>query len=224
MNRRARLQPGQDLRRRLQQLQAQVRKEAHGRTYTPKRNPPIIVDVPWNQVIVSEYSTSGTSATTSTSFNSYSVYLLLTSQLGLQSFAPSLEFRFIRIEMWNMATSANSVASLVMDVYPLQTKASGEVGAIARVEDAPGRQQWAAVGYEWPSSHQNYVFQIAGAQPSTDPTIVRYFTDLPSSAVLLRFHLLWRPTVALPPMLNRFRSSLNSSVNSTRSSGEFVKV
>lgn len=187
----------------LRQIRALVHREAHGRSYTPKRNPPMIKEVPWNQLVVSEQSTSEKAVTSATSFNSYAVYALLTSQLGIQASAPSLEFRFLRVEAWNMATAANSVSSLIMDVYPLQTKASGEVGAIARLEDSPGRQQWAAVGYEWPVSHQNYVFQIAGTAPSTDPTIVRYYSSVAGAEVWLRFHVLWRPTVALPPMLSR---------------------
>lgn len=192
----------------LRQLRVHVHAESSGRRYTPSRTPRVVSDNPWNRLVVTEESTSTANTATVTSFNSYAVYLLLTGQLGLQSFAPSIEMRFERVEMWNMgpvavaAAPSPAPAAIIMDVFPLQTQ-TVLTQCIARLEDQPGKNQWACVGFEWPASHKNFVLAVAGSAPSSDPVIVRYYSSVGSSIVWVRFHVLWRPIVALPPMLSK---------------------
>lgn len=194
----------QQLRKQVAQLRAEVRRDEHGRKYTPTRSPRSIAELPWNPIVLTDFQTSSSTVTTGTILNPYAVYISLIAQLGLQTAAPPVEFRFQRVEAWNMgAASGDTDAALILEAYALQGVYDTPY-PIARLEDQPAKNQWAACGYEWPASHKNYVWQIPGKEPTYNPAIIRFYSDVASSRVWLRFHLLWRFTVAQPPLFGEF--------------------
>jgi hypothetical protein len=182
------------------QLRNVIRFEADGRMFTPQRTPPRITDVPWNSIVVTRTDTTNSTTTTPVAYTMHDVYLFLNEQLGQANNGLfSMEFRFTRVESWNLGDNA----SIIMDVFPLQTLTT-LTSVMARLEDQPGRNQWACVGYEWPRSHRNYVFQDTGAAaPTGNPQICRVFSDVAASRIWVRWHMLWRYTVTLPPSLMR---------------------
>lgn len=184
----------------LQQLRQQLRVDVDGRKFTPHRTPPRITDVPWNSLIVTRGDITSATATTPTSYSVHDVYLFINDQIGQAANGLfSMEFRFSRVEAWNFGLDA----SLIMDVWPLQTY-SAIIPCMARLEDQPGKNQWAAVGFEWPRSHRNYIFQDVGlTPPTTNANICRIFSNVVSSPFWVRWHLLWRYTVTQPPSLTR---------------------
>lgn len=184
-------------------IRRQLRVDVDGRKFTPQRTPPRITDVPWNSLVITRSDTTGATITTPVLYTLHDVYLFLNAQIGQAANGLfSMEIRFSRVEAWNFGDSA----SLIMDVWPLQTY-SAIVPCMSRLEDQPGKNQWAAVGFEWPRSHTNYVFQDTGAAaPTTNPNICRVYSDVASSQIWIRWHVLWRYTVSLPPSLTRIAS------------------
>lgn len=186
-----------------------LRIQTHGRKYSPKCTPSLVCDSPWNHIVVSDFQQIS-AITEPDILNPYAIYISLINQIGLTSAAPPVEFRLQKVEVWAMDSTP---VGFIMDVYPLQTLATGGF-PIERCESLPGKNQWACAGYQWPASHQNYVFQIPGSEPSTNPTILRIYTSAPNADFWIRYHLLWRVSVSTyPQLLDRFQKLMlkNSS-------------
>lgn len=184
-------------------LRRQLRIDVDGRLFTPQRTPTRISEVPWNSIVVTRVDTTPASLTTPVDYTAHDLYLFLSQQLSIVGLGPPpLEFRISMVEAWNFGENA----AIIMDVSPLQTY-SAIPAKIARLEDQPGKNQWAAVGYEWPRSHRNYVFQDSGpAVPATNPNICRVYSDIVGSRFWVRWHMLWRHSVSIPPQLTRLQN------------------
>lgn len=176
----------------LRNLHNQLRIDENGRKFTPQRTPPTIVQTPWNDVVCTIKSTSPTAVTTSVSVTSANLVALIRIQLGITNDAP-IELRVSKVEAWNLGQDA----SIAVDVYPTITLSTTATSKITRLEDNPGKNQWACVGYIWPKSHINYVLPSDVKVP-----IVEIYSDIASSVIWSRFHCLWRFRVDLPPSYN----------------------
>lgn len=168
-----------------------LRIDVNGRKFTPARSPPEIVQTPWNSIVLTIKQTSG-SSTSALTIDSAQVWVALRAQLAGTNLPETAlgELRFSMVEVWNMGNTA----SVAMDVNPLITLSTTQTAYMQRLEDNPGKNTWACVGFEWPRSHRNYVI------PSDVPVpIVTIFSDVASSLLWIRFHILWRFRVTAPP-------------------------
>lgn len=174
-----------------------LRAEIDGRKYTPPRTPSSIVGIPWNSLVVSRLDKSLTDILKPTVTQAQDIYLYALQHMGADKAAFPMEFRLSKVEVWNMGSSA----SLIVDVFPLTTYTQ-LASCIARLEDEPGKNNWACAGYEWPRSHKNFVYQFNGLDlPLGNPIITKVFSNVGGSPIWTRFHMLWRYQTEVPPRL-----------------------
>jgi len=173
-------------------VNSRLRIDVNGRKFTPNRSPPEIVQTPWNSLVLTIKQTSSSTAATPININAAQVFVALRAQLAGTTIPHTAlgELRFSMVEAWNMGNTA----SISMDVFPIISLSTTSVAKMIRLEDNPGKNTWACVGYEWPRSQRNYVVPSDVQVP-----LISVYSDIASSLVWIRFHILWRFRTSAPP-------------------------
>lgn len=176
----------------VRRLASNLRSEVDGHAFTPARTPPQVSQTPWNQLVVTIKQNSSSTAATPTQITTAQIFVAIRAQLAGALIPDTVlgEMRFSRVEYWNLGNNA----SASMDVYPLISLSATTTAKMVRLEDQPGKNQWACVGYEWPRAHRNYVFPSSASVP-----LIVAYSDVASSVQWFRFHVLWRFTTSGPP-------------------------
>lgn len=119
-------------------------------------------------------------------------------QLGIAK-DTKLVFQFLSVSVWEMA--GNQILLGALDLLEPGTE------ELQVIEDQPGRNQWATVGYRWPRSHQQVVFHS-----DDDKSRNIFYLAGPAEKVnyniFVRLRLLWRGAQRIDPRLSLVRQHL----------------
>lgn len=164
-------------------VKADINRRLNGVVLTLGADPPRVVQIPWNSIVVRFQGTSAAGA--ALEYRISDLCTTLTSQLELDC-STDIELRVQRMAAWE-----TSGQSFTVEPYSLASGLpSGTSGpkTMTVLHDNAGRNQFARVGYVWPQSHQTVVYSR-----SEDPTIPVYRYELqPMSSFETHIHILWR--------------------------------
>lgn len=172
-------------------LSRHLKKILAGSAITPRRTPPQIVYACKNPCAVKIGGTgSGTKATISYTIGDVMSHALLT--IGMNFWPFNMYLQILSISVWDLSGNP-----LLVGCYDLT---SPNLDEIQIVEDQPGRNQWACVGYVWPKSHQKIVFHGVN-----DAKRVVFYIKYPNANVTYNFfvklNVLWRSTAYATQLL-----------------------
>lgn len=173
-------------RRRQARIPNNVRLLLDGRSFRPPADPRGLTSVPWNPLTLSVEM----KVTASAFVDITEVHKQATTQLGIP-LATAMFYRFQRVSCWNLTGGP-----LVATFYDFFSTSEGNY--LAQLEDYPGRNQWARVGYAYSAAQSSRAF-YSGAAVKPNIWQVRVQSDPASQVVLIKASLLWKPYVSLPP-------------------------
>jgi len=153
-------------------------------------NPRTAQDAPWNPIVVQR----SVSVADATSFSISLAYVrdVLANQLGLTS-DNTLTFRILAMNTYDMAGRP-----IEMAIYNFTSIPGAYNSQLITSVSWPGRVSWPRVKYVWPRAISAIPLSFAG--PNTTAVAQGAVAtplgvvDNSSTVIMLRFHLLWRPT------------------------------
>lgn len=172
-------------------MRQELRRRDFGKVFRPLKTPPEYSQAPWNSISIRSR------LKTDSSVNYGILAANLWNRLGISSTndtwkAYHFSFRIISASAWEL--SGNSIMMIIHDIVD-----PGSHEELCSLEDQPGRNQWASVGYEWPVSHQiitrhsdddkNTIILWVGTNSGTSAT----------ETILLNMNILWRGTQRVVP-------------------------
>lgn len=157
--------------------QLELNARLNGRVTRPSNDPPRIIPIPWNTLTLdTQYTFSSSVNTEVIKFSD--LYTIFAAQFGIAvDLSTQISFRMIGLQAWEV-----SGASIVMNVQDLFSKTS----YIQQVEDDPGRNRWATVGYRYPDA----MSRVVGAGNANDTVCT--LSGVETGIVKFRAHILWR--------------------------------
>lgn len=168
-----------------------------GQILRPRRTPPEMVQAPKNQLTVT-FRYTGEEASITKTINIETIRAFAVGQLGIAK-DTKLVFQFLSVSVWEMA--GNQILLGALDLLEPGTE------ELQVIEDQPGRNQWATVGYRWPRSHQQVVFHS-----DDDKSRNIFYLAGPAEKVnyniFVRLRLLWRGAQRIDPRLSLVRQHL----------------
>lgn len=189
-----RSQATRNLARKLGRIQAKIK----GSVLSPPADPPRFTQIPWNTIIINDEPTLSASINQKV-YTAKTLSNIFISQIGLTT-TTELSFRLTTIQVWNL--SGNPVNLEVNDF----TIGFGTNDFIVQVEDTPGRNRWARIGYNLPASQQLIAFN------STDTEQLFKVGCSAGDKLQVRCRLLWKPRVNTTPNARQTVSSLHSRI------------
>lgn len=158
-------------------MKAVLRAHESGRRLKVPRDPPAVVDTPWNSMVL---QSTGQGDTTVSGLN---LVPLLTVQAGFTAIAGlGFDFRVQSVRVWSLVAGT----PIRLSCYGFDNTNSKTGGALCVLDDWPGRLSFAGVGYEFPMSVQNIVY-------SEDSNLKICQIDVgASNDWLAYFNILWR--------------------------------
>lgn len=160
-------------------------------------DPPSFAQIPWHPITLSDNVTL-TALQNSKNYTATSLGNIFKAQTGSTQANETLSFRLMQVSVWEL-----SGKKITLGVYDL-TIGLGANDYLAQLEDVPGRNQWARVGFKYPVSQNLVVF--SGNDLETLVTI----TADNSSLLCVRFHVLWRFRYGTLPNRQRSEASLHT--------------
>lgn len=168
--------------RRSRAKQAPVRKlrnELKGTRLRLSADPPHFAQIPWHAITVSDTPTLLVTVNTK-SYTAATLCNVFKAQTGCTQDNDKLSFRLLSVSVWE--TSGKPITLEVLDL----TIGLGANDYLVQLEDQPGRNHWARVGYRYPTS-QNLV-----AFSGNDTETIVQITSTNGASLIVRFHVLWR--------------------------------
>lgn len=156
-----------------------VQNSVKGQSLRLSPDPPAFAQIPWHPITLSDNVTFAALINTK-SYTATSICNIFKAQTGCTQANDKLSFRLLQSSVWEL--SGKKVTLEILDL----TLGLGANDFLAQLEDVPGRNQWARVGYKYPVS-QNLV---AFSGNDTEPVVV--VTADNGSTICARFHVLWR--------------------------------
>lgn len=194
---------------RMNQRLTQVHNNIKGQHLSLTPDPPSFTQIPWHPIVLSDNVTF--LATTNTkNYTAASISGIFKAQTGCSQSTSELSFRLSRISVWEL-----SGKKITLEVYDL-TIGLGANDYLAQLEDIPGRNHWARVGYSYPAS-QNLVC-FSGNDTETLVTV----TADNGSSICVRFHVLWRFRFGTLP--NRHATSLHHRLTTLESQLQSISL
>lgn len=156
-----------------------LHRELRGRTFSPPNKPPIVQVGHWNNAVIVLRNSGDLEPTINTWANT------LRDSWGLYASDASnrvpIALRFVSFSFWLFD-------SVLPQPFQVKVRDLENFGEMIRLQDFPGRNSWARVGYEWPA-HQAFI-----QHDHDDSTNHPIAIDVTSSAVwLCHMTVLWRP-------------------------------
>jgi len=195
--------------RRLNQRITSVRNDIKGRSLRLTPDPPAFHQIPWAPITLSDNVTLLPTVNTK-SYTASSIANIFKAQTGCENANDKLSFRLVQVSVWEL--SGKKITLEVIDL----TIGLGSNDFLAQLEDIPGRNQWARVGFKYPTSQNLVVF----AGNDTETLVV--ITADNGSTLCVRFHCLWRfrygtlPNLATRDALKRKLEQLEREIASLR--------
>lgn len=196
---------------RTNQRLTQVRNDLKGQRLRLSPDPPSFTQIPWHPIVLSDNITFIVTANTK-NYTASSISNIFKAQTGCKQPNDELSFRLLRVSVWEL--SGKKVTLEVLDL----TVGLGANDFLAQLEDIPGRNQWARVGYSYPASQNLVIF--SGNDTETLVTV----TADNGSTICVRFHVLWRfrfgtlpnRTISLPTSVQQRLSMLEQQLRELR--------
>lgn len=171
-------------------MKAEINRRLNGVVATLGADPPRVISIPWNSLVVRFQGSSVTGA--SLDYKISDLCNNLTSQI-LLTCSSDLELRIQRMGAWETSGQSFSVEPYSLSAG-LQNPATAGPKAAAVLHDNAGRNQFARVGYVWPQASQVVVYSR-----SEDPAVPVYrYSVQPNSSFEFHIHVLWRTAEILP--------------------------
>lgn len=164
---------------RTNQRLTQVRNNLKGQHLTLSPDPPSFTQIPWHPIVLSD-NVSFIATVNTKNYTATSIANIFKAQTGCKQPNEELSFRLVRVSVWEL--SGKKITLEVLDL----TIGLGANDFLAQLEDIPGRNQWARVGYLYPTSQNLVIF--SGNDTETLVTV----TADNGSTICVRFHVLWR--------------------------------
>lgn len=153
-------------------------------------DPTSFVGVPWYPLSVNHNGerAQGSSFAVSPSY----IYTLMQAQLGITQKPEMISLRLLEVRLWNVSGD-----TIVLE--PLDLTLVGKNDFTTHLIDYPGRNQWARVGYKWPSSQQQVLFSGTDTNPLFKVRCQGIANATQPSHYVLRVNLLWTFRVDTDP-------------------------
>lgn len=180
----------------LQRRLATLHNSIKGKPLKIPADPPSFTQVPWNSIILSDPIKLKENEVKK--YAPADLYEMLKAQAygpifkeditaPVTKFGKYISFRIQAIKCWNL-----SGFNINLQVLDLST-ALGADDLMVQLEDQPGRNKWARVGYSYPSSQS--ILGLSGH----DTEHFCYISSGKASDVVTHFHVLWKcRTITLP--------------------------
>lgn len=174
-------------------LRTQLRVESVGKPLLNAPDPRTFISAPWNTVRLSMLSISDSPDDFTARVTVGNVQDYLVSQLNLPALTPDNQpqFRVKSVRAWlsgldGTNNTNNGYLRLNCTDLIMANNNTNEV-SLKTVEDLPGKNHWANVGFVWPQDHTNTVF-------ASNSNIIPLFALSWRNAGVVRMHLdvLWR--------------------------------
>lgn len=160
-------------------------------------DPPMTVDSPWNSMVL-QVSFVGPAEVAGKN-----IFTPLLKQAGFNTHSTALgvDMKIQSIRIWSLVAGQPIRASF----FGFDNTNSAAGGALATIDDYPGRLSYAALGFSFPTSVQNIVY-------SHDSTAKIFSVELGKSNNWLAYiNLLWRGNDYAP-----FQTSVRYQANASR--------
>lgn len=144
-----------------------INEHIHGRSFKPSPSPPVFQLQPWNEITARDklkISTTELTYSISKLANLFIKQVGLYTQVGSVITNCGVEFQIISITAWNITDTAGGFIRLLPIDFLGNTDQSHELASPAC---NAAKNQFAAVGYVFPSSHQQHVHYYK-TQPLTN--------------------------------------------------------
>lgn len=172
-------------------------RESRGVVVKCPPDPPRYTQIPWNSIVLNDQPKIA--ANKRKNYIGSDFYEMLRMQTGLNipkqddtnQAGNRISFRLQQVRIWNI-----SGGDVNLQVYDL-TIGLGNDDYLVQVEDLPGRNQWARVGYVYPISQQMVVFS------GHDKETILTFASTSNSTCVVQLHLLWKSRSDTLPNLAR---------------------
>lgn len=171
-----------------------IKNALNGVSLRCRPDPNSIVDVPWNSITLSYGVSEGEGISTLTV--SQVVDQLKTIYTGIT--AP-IEIRILQARIWE--TTGKAFSSDFFDLLHGDTLADSTT-TLKSLDDTPGRNHWARLGYIWPKSNQNHSLLYSTLE--LKDSLILSLNSPPESDMLLHLNILWRVRVVIPPPSKTF--------------------
>lgn len=156
-----------------------LRRDVSGRKLNLSADPPSFIQIPWQPITLSDNPALNATVNTK-SYTASSICDVFKSQTGCSQVNGQLSFRLFQVSVWE-----RSGKKVTLECYDL-TLGLGANDYLIQTEDIPGRNQWARVGYRYPTSQSLVIFSGNDTE-----TLVTITSDL-GALLCVRFHVLWR--------------------------------
>lgn len=177
-----------------------VKNSIKGHAVACPADPPKFSQIPWNQIVISDEPKLVVGVVKE--YTPSDLYEMLKAQTGIKlmpddsnhKYGRNISFRLQQVRVWNITGG-----DINLQAYDL-TVGFGADDFLVQVEDQPGRNRWARIGYVWPASQQ----MVALSGHDTEK-FVGFSSTIASNAVI-HFHVLWKSRVSTFPNITAYRS------------------
>lgn len=156
-----------------------LRRDVMGKSLSLPADPPRFTQMPWNNIVLSDNVKFNQTVNTK-NYTASDIAGIFTAQTGDANKKDKLSFRLMRVEVWEL-----SGKKVTLECYDL-TIGLGANDFLAQLEDIPGRNHWARVGFQYPLSQSLVVFSGNDTE-----TLVTVTADV-GSTLCVRFKVLWK--------------------------------
>lgn len=182
-----------NLSRQIGRLRASVK----GHSLTLPADPPKFTQIPWNTIILNDEPTLGKDKNQRV-YSASTIFDIFKAQTGLQP-SGDISFRLIRVSTWNL--SGNPINLEVLDL----TIGFGSADYLVQLEDTPGRNRWARIGYELPESQRLVSFNSKDTEPCFSVGCTA------GDKIQVRIKVLWKSRVnTIPNRGNRVSTQVSN--------------
>lgn len=156
-----------------------LRQDVKGQHLRLSPDPPSFTQIPWQPITLSDSPVLGLLVNTK-NYTAADICNIFKAQTGCSQANTGLSFRLFQVSVWEL-----SGKKVTLEVYDL-TLGLGANDYLAQLEDIPGRNQWARVGYKYPTSQNLVIFS------GNDAETLLQVTSENGASFAVRFHVLWR--------------------------------
>lgn len=164
----------------------------NGAKHRPRHDPPSIVENPWNSLTIA-YESNGPSTLTTKNIEAD---VLGTLGLSLEGYA-NFNLRIQRAHLWEMTGNFGLVAEF-NDI--IHGTSEAPYAALATIDDNPGKNHWANVGFSWPNAHSTYTL----LPDRSDLEVLSVFTE-DAANILMHIRVLWKTNTEAETLKSTFR-------------------
>lgn len=198
---------GRSRRRAAPSIRTVLRHHTNGVSFHPGVDPPMIVATPWNQM------TLNVGLLGDQNVSARMITPVILTQAGLTGSTATLDFRICKMRFWCLKVDR----PMVVRIFGFDNTNEADGGALATLEDWPGRISFAAIGYEPPTAYRECVY-------STDSTAKLFSIDVGKNNPWIAYlDILWRGN-KYTPLADRVRTRLQYPQDDASTSSSFSSL